>query len=121
MADYIKKDPAIERWVEMKENVYKHFRFTPRTTVIAILGILVWPGAVFYLSKHQGEKWSWRGKRKESLTQFYRYLTSTADNCTQQCMCWCTLRVILYGNIKMLKLIIPELLDDLLEKGNARM
>ncbi|KAK7693103.1 hypothetical protein QCA50_002669 [Cerrena zonata] len=68
MAGYMKKDPAIERWVQMKADVYKHFRWTSRTSSIAIAGMIAWPAAVYWLCNREDVKWSWRGKRKgESL------------------------------------------------------
>ncbi|GBE82597.1 predicted protein [Sparassis crispa] len=67
---YTKHDPAIERWNSMRENAYKHFRFTPRTTWQSVCGLLLVPGAVLYLAAHEDCKWSWMGKLKnESLAR----------------------------------------------------
>ncbi|KAI0956880.1 hypothetical protein AcW1_005456 [Taiwanofungus camphoratus] len=67
---YTKLDPAIERWNHMRENVYKHFRFTPRTTFQSICGLVLFPGAILYLASKQDGKWSWSGKLKnESLAR----------------------------------------------------
>ncbi|KZT03404.1 uncharacterized protein LAESUDRAFT_659799, partial [Laetiporus sulphureus 93-53] len=55
-------DPAIERWGAMRTDVYKHFRFTPKTTIQSIVGMIVIPGALFYLAYDQD--WSWAGKLK---------------------------------------------------------
>jgi len=61
---YTKLDPAIERWNNMRENAYKHFRFTPRTTWQSLCGLVLIPGAIFYLASNQDMKWSWSGKLK---------------------------------------------------------
>jgi len=65
---YVKKDPAIERWNLMREDVYKHFRFTSRASWISLTGLVFVPGALLWLSAQQDLKWNWVGKRKgESL------------------------------------------------------
>ncbi|KAJ8592774.1 hypothetical protein M405DRAFT_732613, partial [Rhizopogon salebrosus TDB-379] len=72
--------PAIERWNRMREDVYKHSRFTPRTTVtrVAIYGLVLVLGAIYHLASQTqvrchciyfvfsswSLKWSWAGKRK---------------------------------------------------------
>ncbi|KAF9228041.1 hypothetical protein BS17DRAFT_813908 [Gyrodon lividus] len=49
-ASYLKLDPAIERWNRMREDVYKHFRFTRRTTLISLTGFVLVPGTIYYLA-----------------------------------------------------------------------
>jgi len=67
---YVKHDPAIERWNAMRENAYKHFRFTPRTTIQSLCGLVVVPGVVLYIASQTNLKWEWRGKLKtESLSR----------------------------------------------------
>ncbi|KAI0710449.1 hypothetical protein C8T65DRAFT_739718 [Cerioporus squamosus] len=67
---YTKIDPAVERWNTMREAVFKHFRFNSRTARQSILGMVVFPLAVFALSYNQDMKWDWTGKRKtESLAR----------------------------------------------------
>ncbi|KAJ8583546.1 hypothetical protein M405DRAFT_866952 [Rhizopogon salebrosus TDB-379] len=61
---FLKLDPAIERWNRMREDAYKHFKFTPRTTRVAIYGFVLVPGAIYYLASQTHLKWSWAGKRK---------------------------------------------------------
>ncbi|KAI0340192.1 hypothetical protein BDW22DRAFT_1486445 [Trametopsis cervina] len=64
----VRLDPAIERWNSMRENVYKHFRFTPKTTIQSILGLVVIPGIVYYVAASTDLKYKWNGRRKgESL------------------------------------------------------
>ncbi|EPQ58482.1 hypothetical protein GLOTRDRAFT_126980 [Gloeophyllum trabeum ATCC 11539] len=66
--EMVKHDPAIEKWNSMRENAYKHFRFTPRNTFIALVGVVIVPGAVLYLASQTDNKWNFNGKRKgESL------------------------------------------------------
>ncbi|KAI0654719.1 hypothetical protein C8Q70DRAFT_1047795 [Cubamyces menziesii] len=55
-------DPAVERWNTMREAVYKHFRFNSRTARQSILGMVVFPAAVFTIAYSQD--WDWTGKRK---------------------------------------------------------
>ncbi|KAI0003228.1 hypothetical protein BJV74DRAFT_812337 [Russula compacta] len=65
---YVNNDPAVDRWNHMREDVYKHFRFTSRVSWISLTGLVLVPGAVLYLCAQQDLKWSWGGKRKgESL------------------------------------------------------
>ncbi|KAI0060899.1 hypothetical protein BV25DRAFT_1992693 [Artomyces pyxidatus] len=65
---YVNHDPSVERWNRMREDVYKHFRFTSRASWISLTGLVFVPGALLWLSSRQDLKWSWRGKRKgESL------------------------------------------------------
>ncbi|KAF8496701.1 hypothetical protein F5888DRAFT_1803887 [Russula emetica] len=65
---YVNTDPAVDRWNRMREDVYKHFRFTSRASWISLTGMLLVPGALLYLSARQDLKWNWIGKQKgESL------------------------------------------------------
>ncbi|OBZ75068.1 hypothetical protein A0H81_04711 [Grifola frondosa] len=61
---YMKHDAGIDRWNTMREDMYKHFRFTPRTVWQSIIGLVVFPGAVYYISLKTDSKWSWAGKLK---------------------------------------------------------
>ncbi|EIW60728.1 uncharacterized protein TRAVEDRAFT_118592, partial [Trametes versicolor FP-101664 SS1] len=61
-------DPAVERWNTMREAVYKNFRFNMRTARQSILGMIVFPAAIFTIAYSQD--WNWVGKRKgESLAR----------------------------------------------------
>ncbi|KAF8478930.1 hypothetical protein DFH94DRAFT_693318 [Russula ochroleuca] len=65
---YVNNDPAVDRWNRMREDVYKHFRFTSRASWISLTGMVLVPGALLYLSAQQDSKWNWTGKQKgESL------------------------------------------------------
>ncbi|KAM5535562.1 hypothetical protein V8D89_010729 [Ganoderma adspersum] len=67
---YTKTDPAVERWNTMREAVYKHFRFNSRTARQSILGMIVFPAAVFAVAYHQNGRYDWTAKRKgESLAR----------------------------------------------------
>ncbi|KAJ8583064.1 hypothetical protein M405DRAFT_749206, partial [Rhizopogon salebrosus TDB-379] len=55
--------PAIERWNRMREDAYKHFRFTLRTTRVVMHKFVLVPGAMYYLASQTNLKWSWVGKR----------------------------------------------------------
>ncbi|KAH7930905.1 hypothetical protein BV22DRAFT_1190994 [Leucogyrophana mollusca] len=61
---FVKLDPAIERWNRMREDAYKHFRFTRRTTWVTLCGFVFVPGTIYYLAAQTHLKWSWAGKRK---------------------------------------------------------
>jgi len=65
---YVKHDPAIEKWNNMREDAYQQFRFTSRNTRLALVGLLLVPGALFYFSNTTHMRWDWTAKRKgESL------------------------------------------------------
>ncbi|KAI0303376.1 hypothetical protein B0F90DRAFT_1710527 [Multifurca ochricompacta] len=65
---YVNNDPAVDRWNRMREDVYKHFRFTSRASWISLTGLVLVPSALVYLSAQQDLKWKWSGKRRgESL------------------------------------------------------
>ncbi|KAI0373365.1 hypothetical protein BV20DRAFT_1050253 [Pilatotrama ljubarskyi] len=67
---YTKIDPAVERWNTMRESVYHNFRFNSRTARQSILGMVVFPAALFAVAYSQDMKWGWTGKRKgESLAR----------------------------------------------------
>jgi len=61
---YVKHDPAIERWNLMREDVYKHFKFTPRAAVISIVGLLVFPASIYWVAANTDSRWKWGGTRK---------------------------------------------------------
>lgn len=100
----LQQDPAIERWnimvrmtvhgpcplselvLSQREDAYKHFRWTPHTTKVAVISLVVIPASLFYVfnSTHVRLiisepfplaydlnlqlKWNWAAKRKgESL------------------------------------------------------
>lgn len=76
-------DAGVEAWSNMRENVYKTFRFTPRTTRASILWAFVVPAFIYYGVADQNasgfivfriqadnasltqNKWDWIGKRRE--------------------------------------------------------
>ncbi|OSC97661.1 hypothetical protein PYCCODRAFT_1481184 [Trametes coccinea BRFM310] len=62
---YTKTDPAVERWNTMRESVYKYFRFNSRTARQSILGMIVFPAAIYAIAAHQDMRWDWKGKRKD--------------------------------------------------------
>jgi len=65
----VKLDTAVESWSYMRENVYKTFKFTPRTTSLSLIWGLAVPVALYYGIVGQDMKWDWQGKkRNESLS-----------------------------------------------------
>ncbi|KAG6334938.1 hypothetical protein ID866_4155 [Astraeus odoratus] len=54
----------------MREDAYKHFRFTRRTTLITFAGCVFIPSMIYYMATTTQYKFRWTGKRKgESLVQ----------------------------------------------------
>lgn len=65
---FVKHDAAIERWNLMREDVYKHFRWSPRITAQVIGGMIVFPLTIYYIASKTDLRWKWTAKRKgESL------------------------------------------------------
>ncbi|AFR99005.2 hypothetical protein J008_06999 [Cryptococcus neoformans] len=62
----VKLDPAIERWSQMRENVYQHFRFTPQKTRQVFTYALLLPALVAGISWAYDKKYDWAGKQKGS-------------------------------------------------------
>ncbi|KAF5331024.1 hypothetical protein D9619_005726 [Psilocybe cf. subviscida] len=60
----VKVDPAIERFNTMREEAYLHFRWTKRTVRTGLLGFVIVPGALYYLSTQYYQHWDFLGKRK---------------------------------------------------------
>lgn len=51
MAGGLHKDPGIERWAMMRDNVHLYFRVTRFTVVGGIIGLVVIPVGLYYLVK----------------------------------------------------------------------
>ena len=50
MAGYLQQDPAVEKWVRMRESTAKHFRWNARNVrTIGILGLVI-PAGILYLA-----------------------------------------------------------------------
>jgi len=60
----LRPDPAFERWNAMREDVFRHFRFTPSVTRNVLFWAGVVPVATWYLASNQDYKWDWAGKGK---------------------------------------------------------
>ncbi|SCZ98374.1 BZ3500_MvSof-1268-A1-R1_Chr7-1g09115 [Microbotryum saponariae] len=61
----VKIDPAVESWAYMRENVWRHFRFTNRTTRLSLIwGVLV-PVAVYAVALRTDLKWDVIGAKKD--------------------------------------------------------
>ncbi|KAH7103777.1 hypothetical protein BKA62DRAFT_694636 [Auriculariales sp. MPI-PUGE-AT-0066] len=70
-------DPAIEQWSQMRENVYRNFKFTrPVTKRIFGLAILV-PTVTYLVAVDQSYKWDLRSKRKDE--SLLRHAPATED------------------------------------------
>ncbi|KAJ6455844.1 hypothetical protein C8R45DRAFT_1035897 [Mycena sanguinolenta] len=64
------QDAAIERQSLMRENQFKHFRWTNRTVRSTFWGVLIIPVGLYLTIYATQNKWDWTGKRKdESLAK----------------------------------------------------
>ncbi|ORY91473.1 hypothetical protein BCR35DRAFT_298636 [Leucosporidium creatinivorum] len=62
----VKLDPGVESWNYMRENVWKHFRFTNKTARLSLLwGVLV-PIGVYSICQQQDLKWDILGAKRDS-------------------------------------------------------
>ncbi|KAJ6611747.1 hypothetical protein B0H10DRAFT_2223671 [Mycena sp. CBHHK59/15] len=59
------QDAAIERQSYMREEQYKHFRWTNKTVRSSLLGALVFPLGLFLVIRASQNKWEWTGKRRD--------------------------------------------------------
>ncbi|KAF9974695.1 hypothetical protein BGZ73_001853 [Actinomortierella ambigua] len=67
MGEYLQKDPAVEKWVRMRESTAQHFRWSPRNIrTIGLLGLVV-PAGLLYLSVQYDRKFDWAAKRPVAL------------------------------------------------------
>ncbi|KAG0233690.1 hypothetical protein BGW42_007276 [Actinomortierella wolfii] len=63
MGEYLHKDPAVEKWVRMRESTAQHFKWSPRNIrTIGILGLVI-PAGLMYLSLEYDHKVDWTAKR----------------------------------------------------------
>ncbi|KAF8634361.1 hypothetical protein AX15_000972 [Amanita polypyramis BW_CC] len=60
----VKIDPAIERFNRMREEAYKHFKWTRTTVRTTVLGFIVVPGILYYLAGTGYRRWDWVARRK---------------------------------------------------------
>ncbi|GAA5955394.1 hypothetical protein JCM5350_001185 [Sporobolomyces pararoseus] len=61
----VKLDPGVESWNYMRENVWRHFRFTKTTARLSLIwGVLV-PVGVFAFAQRQDLKWDIVGARRD--------------------------------------------------------
>ncbi|KAJ6546428.1 hypothetical protein DFH09DRAFT_1171016 [Mycena vulgaris] len=59
------QDAAIERQSLMREEQYKHFRWTNRTVRSSMWGALILPVGLFLTIYATQYKWDWTGKRRD--------------------------------------------------------
>jgi len=60
----LRTDPAIERWVAARDNVYQHFKFTPVKTRQVVGLMIVVPALCGLLASVTDNKYDWAGKGK---------------------------------------------------------
>ncbi|KAF8937771.1 hypothetical protein EDD21DRAFT_363766 [Dissophora ornata] len=62
MAGYLTPDPAIEKWVRMRESTAKYFRWSGRNIrSVGILGLVV-PAGLLYLAVKYDRQFQWAAK-----------------------------------------------------------
>ncbi|KAG0056845.1 hypothetical protein BGZ83_003139 [Gryganskiella cystojenkinii] len=62
MAGYLQPDPAVEKWVRMRESTAKHFRWNARNVrTVAGLGLVI-PAGILYLAVAYDRKFDWVAK-----------------------------------------------------------
>ncbi|TFK26402.1 hypothetical protein FA15DRAFT_667493 [Coprinopsis marcescibilis] len=59
-----KHDPAIDRFNAMREGAYLNFKWTRKTVTTAVIGFIVFPTALYYMTARTHNRWNWTGKRK---------------------------------------------------------
>lgn len=69
--DILIKDPAYERWGYMRDETYKHFRFTnSRNIRIAIIGCVIIPVGIGVLAFSCDYKVNWNNAFKKSSSVY---------------------------------------------------
>ncbi|KAJ6513844.1 hypothetical protein C8R47DRAFT_1092045 [Mycena vitilis] len=58
------QDAAIERQSLMREDQFRHFRWTNRTVRKAFWGVLIIPVGLYLTINATQHKWDWTGKRR---------------------------------------------------------
>ncbi|KAG0214362.1 hypothetical protein BGX28_002179 [Mortierella sp. GBA30] len=63
MGGYLTPDPAVEKWVRMRESTAKHFRWNNRNVrSVGILGLVIPAGLYYIATKYDGQfKWAAKG------------------------------------------------------------
>ncbi|KAF5376537.1 hypothetical protein D9757_008285 [Collybiopsis confluens] len=60
----LKTDPAVENSNLWREQHYLRFRWTRTTARAAMLGVVVFPIAVYSAASYTSSRWSWNAKLK---------------------------------------------------------
>ncbi|GJJ72661.1 hypothetical protein EMPS_05019 [Entomortierella parvispora] len=63
MAGYLQQDPAVEKWIRMRESTAKHFRWNARNVrTVGILGLIIPAGILYLATEYNGtSKWAAQG------------------------------------------------------------
>ncbi|KAF9187410.1 hypothetical protein BGZ51_001316 [Haplosporangium sp. Z 767] len=60
MGGYLTPDPAVEKWVRMRESTAKHFRWNSRNIrSVGLLGLVIPAGLLYFAAKYD-RKVDWR-------------------------------------------------------------
>ncbi|KAF9101241.1 hypothetical protein BGX27_011555 [Mortierella sp. AM989] len=59
MGGYLTHDPAVEKWVRMRESTAQHYRWNSRNIrIVGILGLVI-PAGIYYLASNYEYKFKW--------------------------------------------------------------
>ncbi|KAF9356725.1 hypothetical protein BGX26_004839 [Mortierella sp. AD094] len=59
MGGYLTPDPAVEKWVRMRESTAKHFRWNARNVrSVGLLGLVI-PVGIYYVATEYEYKFKW--------------------------------------------------------------
>ncbi|KAF9959061.1 hypothetical protein BGZ65_000904 [Modicella reniformis] len=62
MGGYLTQDPAIEKWVRMRESTAQHFRWSTRNIrSIGFLGLVI-PAGILYFAAKYNNQFHWAAK-----------------------------------------------------------
>ncbi|KAG0303802.1 hypothetical protein BGZ98_006275 [Dissophora globulifera] len=59
MGGYLTHDPAVEKWIRMRESTARHFRWNNRNVrLVSVLGLAI-PAGILYLAVNYERKANW--------------------------------------------------------------
>ncbi|KAF9173172.1 hypothetical protein BGX21_008735 [Mortierella sp. AD011] len=65
MGGYLTTDPAVEKWVRMRETTARHFRWNNRNVrTVGILGLVI-PAGIYYIASEYQDKLHWRAQKPQ--------------------------------------------------------
>ncbi|KAF9584521.1 hypothetical protein BGW38_006152 [Lunasporangiospora selenospora] len=72
MGGFLTPDPAVEKWVRMRESTNKYFRWNSRNLgFVGVLGLVI-PAGIYYLADQNQNRFHWAAQgpsRKVAATE----------------------------------------------------